>query len=117
MDDVSAATWVIGLSVGALMVIFGCSQLVKPGPWLRFVPKWVQKLVPVPAELFMRFHALGNIALGLWLISGLRPAWAAAAAGLWLLSIVPFAMQQDFYVGLRDAVILAALTALFLLAQ
>lgn len=117
MDDITTASWIIRISVGLLMVIFGLSQFLRPEPWLRFVPKWLQALLPLKPEHFMRLHALGNLTLGVWVISGMWPVLAVIAAGVWFLSIIPFALLEDFHVGLRDAVILASLAALLLLVK
>ncbi len=108
----------ISLGGGLLMVSFGINQLRKPQAWLDYVPQWFLKSSPFSPTNFMRLHALGNVAFGLFLFvgviffSGLISLVAAWVALLWMASIVPFAFQKDWSIGMRDLSITLALAAL-----
>lgn len=113
--NAAAAIWIIRLSVSAVMVVFGLSQLIRPGRWLDYLPRLTRWLLPVRPESFMRSHGLGNLALGTLLASGMWPAVLLWAAIGWWVSILPFALRHDVYIGLRDMAIIAALAACLLL--
>lgn len=106
----NTAQLLIRLSIGATMVAFGVHQILRPQPWLVYIPAWLERLLPARPESFMRSHGSGNVALGLLFISGFSIVFVSWATVVWWLSILPFALWHDWAIGLRDfAVICAAL--------
>lgn len=115
MHDVSIAIWLLRLSIGLVMVLFGINQVLQPKNWLSYVPKWLRWLLPVKFELFMRCHGLGNLLLGAVFITGIWPVAMTWIVLLWWGSILPFALRYDLYIALRDLAIIAALASLLFL--
>ncbi|HSH18203.1 MAG TPA: hypothetical protein VK978_02370 [Candidatus Saccharimonadales bacterium] len=114
MDNVETASLLIRLSIGIVMVLFGISQIKAPQQWLDYIPGFIRFLMPVKPASFMRLHGLGNLSLGLLLMSGwLQPLslWLALAWWAWVL---PFAFFYNWTVGLRDFAIIMALATLLL---
>ncbi len=111
-----AAIWVLRISVALTMVIFGIHQFLNPREWIHYIPKFLQNLSPVSLETDMRAHSLGNMAFGLFLIAGnFHPLLAAWVALIWWITILPFAFQVKWDIGLRDLTIIGALIALVIL--
>lgn len=98
------------------MIVFGVHQLRKPVEWLKFIPPWMHKMSPMKPETEMRFHAVGNLLFGLFLIFNLGfPLVAVWIAFIWWLSIVPFAWRVDWALGMRDLTIAVSLLSLILI--
>ena len=116
MNGVEAAALLIRVSVGSVQVLFGLSQQRSPQDWLGYVPKPLQLLLPVKPVNFMRIHSLGNIGIGLWLLSGLVLPVAIWVSLLWWIWILPFAFYKAMSIGLRDFAIIMSLIALLLLS-
>jgi hypothetical protein len=112
MTEVHTALVLLRLGIGFTMVCFGLSQLRHPGMWLVYLPHWLQHLLPMKPTTFMREHALGNFFLGLlFMIPVWRPELIAWAVAAWWLTILPFALWHDRFVGLRDLAIILASVA------
>jgi hypothetical protein len=111
MTEVQIARLLIHLSIGFVMVCFGISQFIKPKIWLGYIPKWLAFVMPIKSTTFMREHALGNFFIGLLFMIGVWPMVMAWIAGIWWLSILPFALLYDKYIGLRDLAIIMAIVA------
>lgn len=103
------------LGIGTVMVVYGVSQMVKPSGWYRYVPDWLDKILPEP--LFMRAHGAVNLGLGLVFMSGWRPVFVSNATLAWWISILPFAFYEDWHSGMRDIAIISGITAVVLLLQ
>jgi uncharacterized protein YjeT (DUF2065 family) len=115
MDNIDTASLLIRGGIGLVMVLFGLSQLRKPEKWLKYIPKLIQFLMPVKPESFMRVHSLGNISLGLLLLTGLFQPLTIWLAIAWWIWVSPFAFYYEVTVGLRDFAIIMALVALLVL--
>jgi hypothetical protein len=110
------AIWTIRTGVSVTMLVFGLHQLVRPSAWLAYEPEIIKKYSPISPESLMRFHALGNILIGIFLVAGnFYPLTAAWVALLWWISILPFAFKVKWDIGLRDLAIAASLFALICL--
>ncbi len=112
MTDQAIAELLIRLSVGIVMVIFGLTQIKQPDKWLRYMPGIVRFILPLQPTTFLRIHGLGNVSLGLLLMSGLAQPVSACLALAWWIFVTPFAAYYDWTVGLRDFAISMALLAL-----
>ncbi len=111
------AIFLIQLSVGAVMLLFGIDQLTRPDRWLDYMPQWAQHLSPLAPETQMRLHAAGNIALGILLAVGVWPYVIAWLSLIWFASILPFAFRRDWRIGMRDLVAAVSLVVLVLLLR
>jgi uncharacterized membrane protein YphA (DoxX/SURF4 family) len=94
------------------MVIFGFHQLTRPLEWLHYIPEALAKMSPFSPETDMRLHSLGNIIIGIWLVTGLFTPIDAWAALIWWVSILPFAFRVSWSIGLRDLSITMSVAAL-----
>jgi len=115
MHEINTAILLIRLSVGFTMVCFGLSQFINPHTWLGYIPKWLELLMPMKSTSFMREHAAGNFVLGVLFMIGVWPVVTAWIVAGWWLSILPFALRYDRYIGLRDVCIICATIAVIVL--
>lgn len=107
------------LKVGSAltMLLFGIHQLAVPAEWHIYVPEWVPKTTRMSIGSIMRIHAIGNIAIALYLVSGITPLLSAWAALIWWVSILPFAFASDWKIAMRDlSVTFSILALVFLLS-
>ena len=83
--------------------------LIDPNSWVGYLPQFVRGIVPDPVLL----HGFGavEVVIALWLLSGKRSVWPAAAAALVLVAIVVLDFAE-FSVVFRDLAIAAAAVAL-----
>lgn len=105
------AIWLLRIGPALTMIAFGIHQtFINPEPWREYFPKFLEKILPFDST--MRVHGIGNILIGLFLISSLYPLIAAWIALIWWLSILPFAFLGSWKSGMRDFAINCALAAL-----
>lgn len=112
---IHAAELVIRISIGTVMILFGLSQMLRPKPWLVYIPKPLEFILPVKPETTMRVHSLGNLVLGVLFLIGAWPVVMAWIIGAWWLSIFPFAMLHDRFIALRDGITICAIVAMIIL--
>ena len=74
----------IGLASVFLYAALG--SLLSPQDWLWYLPDWILKIAP--AEPLLMSHALFELLLGVWLLSGKKTMYAALLAAADLLIIV-----------------------------
>ena len=115
MSDVETAALLIRIGVSSVQVLFGLSQQRSPEDWLGYIPKPIQFIMPIKPAKFMRIHSLGNLGIGIWLLSGLALPVAIWVSLLWWIWILPFAFYKAMSIGLRDFAIIMSLIALLLL--
>jgi uncharacterized membrane protein YphA (DoxX/SURF4 family) len=114
----TTAIWLLRGGVAATMLAFGLHQITNPGKWTQYIPEFMKRSSPLAPEASMRLHALGNIAFGLFLVAGsFHPLLAAWVALIWWVSILPFAFQNKWDVGMRDLSIIFSLAALISLLR
>ncbi len=108
--------WALRLMGPVVMIPFAIDQLKNPKGWTEYVPESVQSLLPGWPEGFMRTHALGNLVLGVWLLSGIYLKGAALLAVIWMATIVGGALLTGkWQVAVRDLAVTLGLLALFLM--
>lgn len=115
MTDIELATILLRIGVGVVMVAFGIYQILRPGPWLIYIPKLVRFIMPLEATTIIRIHSLGNLSLGMLLLAGL---WLPVTLWLvlaWWTFILPLCTRADLTVGLRDFGFIMMIAALILL--
>ncbi len=82
-----------------------------PVSWMSYFPSFVRDL-PINTTLLLHAFGVVEVAIALWLLSGVRIRIPAALAALMLVAIV-IANPSDFEVLFRDLTIAAAALALF----
>ena len=108
---------VLRVSAALTMLLFGIHQLIRPQSWSLYVPAWVSELSHLSLSSIMRTHAIGNIIIALYLVSGVTALISAWAAFVWWLSVLPFAFLSDWKIAMRDvSVALSLLALIFLLS-
>jgi uncharacterized membrane protein YphA (DoxX/SURF4 family) len=106
------AIWLLRVGIALVMVVFGINQLANTKAWLEYIPEFVRKISPLSPETQMRWHALGNIVFGLFLVAGnFYPLIAAWVALIWWLTILPFAFKK-WDIGMRDLTTTISIIAL-----
>lgn len=86
-----------------------------PEAWADWIPKFVLALIPVSPTLLIDIVAVGQIGLGLWLISGRRQRLAGGISAAFLLGITVFNLGL-LDVVFRDVSLALAAAALVVLA-
>lgn len=61
------------------------SSFIHPDDWVGFIPGWMRQMVS--PKLLLYTHALGEIILALWLLSGKKLFWASILSAISLASI------------------------------
>lgn len=116
MDRVDIAVTLIRTGVGITMLCFGLSHLIRPQAWIVYIPRWIRHISPLAPVEVMRLHSFGNLLLGGLFGSGLVRGVTPWLIAMWWLSILPFALVHDRYIGLRDFAIIMALFAVIVLS-
>lgn len=112
----SWAQWALRLMGPLIFILFGLDQLKNTGEWLEYIPEWMKPRLPGGATGFMRLHAVLNVILGVWILSGVYLKLAAGLAVLWMVTIVGVSyLSGKWRVAARDLSITLGLIALFLL--
>jgi hypothetical protein len=107
--------FLLRLGPSLMMILFGLNQLTNPDYWIRFIPQWIVQNSPVSPYTIMRSHAIVNILLGIFLLSGWHSLTATWITIFWFISILPFAYMFDWTIGLRDtAVVLGLISSLMI---
>jgi hypothetical protein len=117
MNDTETAIVLIRVGVGIVQIAFGLSQQFAPEKWLCYIPGFLRFIMPIKPTTFMRVHSLGNLSLGLLLVSGLWMPTAIWLALGWWIWILPFAFYKDMTIGLRDFAIIMSLITLLVLSK
>jgi uncharacterized membrane protein YphA (DoxX/SURF4 family) len=107
------ALYVLRITIGSVMVVYGISQIVRPDGWYKYVPGTIDKFLPEPH--FMRAHGIVNMKLGILFMSGVKPVYVSYATLAWWLSILPFAFYEDWHSGMRDIAIISGVAAVIFL--
>ncbi|HYH74671.1 MAG TPA: hypothetical protein VD735_01795 [Candidatus Saccharimonadales bacterium] len=115
MTEIEWAQLVIRTAVGFVMVAFGLHQIINPGEWKEYIPKWLSKLSPLPDTSFLQSHGVGNLSLGFCFMIGFLPGVFDWIVLIWWASILPFAFMVKWSIALRDVAIIASLVAVILL--
>jgi hypothetical protein len=116
MTSITTAELLLRIPAALLMLSFGINQMWKPYYWVEEIPPIIKDNLPTKPESFMRVHSLGNIALGVLLLSGLWLYIITWLSALWLTSIVlAIFINKNWTVAMRDLCVAASLFALIIL--
>ena len=87
------AFFILRLGLTIVLLYAGISMLIDSTPWIGFVPMWLVGIlikIGLPVELFLAAHAIFEIILALWILSGWHIRWAGLVLFLDMLSILIF---------------------------
>ena len=101
------------LRSGIAVVFFyaAISAFLNPLAWVGFIPGFVQSLIP--QTIFLNVHSVGNIIIGLWLLSGKKTFYASILASLAMFSIVVFTFTTGFSIVGFTSMLLSGSHSLF----
>jgi uncharacterized membrane protein YphA (DoxX/SURF4 family) len=106
---------ILRFAIGSVFLWFGIDKWLHPELWYGWVPGWLWQYLPVSPEVFMYANGAFEFLVGILLVAG-RLVWlAAAASGLFLLSIFVFLGSNE--VTIRDMGLLGGCLALFVHAN
>ena len=111
-DERKLASFFLRISLAVVFLYAGIGSLLNPLSWLGFIPVWLRNIIP--PNIFLPIHAVLDIIIGLWLITGRKQFYASLIASLTLFSIVIFNIGV-LDVIFRDIAILFSAVALMIL--
>lgn len=100
-------TLVARIGVSFVFLVFGVWEIIQPGYWTGFVPRFLESL---DLFLLVRFHGIILLIIGTGILSGFYIKKFAIAASLILLSII-FSLLVNF--GFNDIVVRDIVILLF----
>ena len=100
--------------IAIVFIYAAISAFLNPLAWAGYVPSFVQSIIPV--NIFLHMHSIGNIIIGLWLLSGRKTFYASIVSSLALFFIVIFNITS-LDIIFRDIAILFASIALAILSH
>lgn len=97
----------IGLAFVFLYAAIG--SLTFPINWVWYIPDWMRIIIPVETQLIL--HALAELVLGIWLLSGWKIFYVAifAAVDLLVITVINLNIMDIVF---RDVGLFFAATAL-----
>lgn len=106
---------ILRLGLAIVFISFGVDQLVHGEVWFAYLPSFLHWIAFGNHAFFMQMHALGNIALGILLLTGYFHPWVAGFATVWLASITIATFFVDWTIAVRDLGLAATALALYFL--
>ena len=86
INNVDIASWLIRIGLALVFLYAGISSLQHPLEWVGFLPTFMTKVIA--ATMLIKFFALYELVLVLWLISGKWLHYCAILCALTLFGIV-----------------------------
>ena len=112
MTNIYKAKLLLRVGLAFVFLYAGISGLLDPFSWVGFFPKFVFTIVS--SSVAMPLFSMGEILLGVWILSGKKLFWSATIASISLLLIVLFNLNQ-FLIVFRDmAILMMAMSLIFL---
>lgn len=108
---------ILRFGLGITFALSGVLILKDDDKWTHMLPAWFSKYLP-SARSFMVATAAGDLAIGVWLLSGYFTGIAALLAALHLAGVLIVSGKDEFHEVYRDIGLLfasVALAAYFLL--
>lgn len=115
MSKITQGRWLLRIALAFVFFYAAIQSIRSPEAWAGWIPRFVQTVSPVSLTLLLDGLAIGQIGLGLWLLSGRNLRWAAGLAALFLFSIAVFNVRV-MDVVFRDFSLALAAVALTVLA-
>ncbi len=112
IDNDKIANWLLRIGLAAVFLYAAVSSLQHPVVWAVFLPLFLTKLIS--SVTLIKFFAVYELLLVVWLLSGKYTRYAAALCAATLLGIVVTNPSQ-LIVTFRDVGLAMMATALFFL--
>ena len=111
-DENKLASFFLRIGLATVFLYAGIATILNPTAWVCFIPMWVRNIIPT--NIFLLIHAVLDITIGMWLITGRKIFYASVVAGLALLAIIVFNLGA-LDIIFRDIAILFSVVALMIL--
>ncbi|TSC58294.1 MAG: hypothetical protein Greene041619_725 [Candidatus Peregrinibacteria bacterium Greene0416_19] len=115
MERNALARWILALSLAFVFVSFGIWKFVDPIIWIGFLPGWMEGLMGLTRDAWLRVIGVSEILMGLLLLPPVR--WMKrAGAGLIILHLLAILTQVGWNdVAVRDLGLIGAAVALLVM--
>ena len=107
--------FLLRIGLGIIFFWFGITKFTNVQDWLRYIPPWLQSLIPISMNLFLYIQGAIETLIGLFLILGIFVKKSAFLAALILIVIIITVGFND--VSLRDFGLLMIAISLMILGQ
>ncbi len=102
---------IVRMGLGIVFLISGLLILKSDDKWTHMLPEWIAKYQNL-SRLLMISTGWGDLALGLWLVSGYFTGTAAVLAAIHLVTVLIASGRKEFHSVYRDIGLLFAALAL-----
>ncbi|MBS3149144.1 DoxX family protein [Candidatus Woesearchaeota archaeon] len=107
--------FLLRIGLGIIFFWFGITKFTNVQDWLRYIPPWLQSLIPISMNLFLYIQGAIETLIGLFLILGIFVRKSAFLAALILIVIIITVGFND--ISLRDFGLLMIAISLMILGQ
>lgn len=114
MDKIKLASLFLRVGLAFVFTYAAISSFFLPDAWFGFYPQFLMDNFPEQALLYS--HAILEIVLAIWLLTGWKTFSAAILAAVWLLGII-LGTFDLFLITFRDVAIFAGAAALAVLSE
>ena len=108
------STRILSFGLAFVFLYAGAAALAQPLEWIGYFPSFIGQFIALTVAI--KFVAVYEIVLGVWLVLGVFRKVAAALAALTLLGIL-VANLSDFIITFRDVGLIFAALALFFMPE
>ena len=117
MQRIRLATWILSAALAIVFGWFGIEKILVPAAWTGFVPAWMDGLLGMPVDVWLKIIGAGEILFAVLLLIPIRNVRRTGAIliAIQLLSILPIAFATDFNLTLRDFAMMMSAIALAVL--
>lgn len=114
MNRFALASFCLRAGLAVVFLYAAVAAFIDPDAWVGFIPSFIRGIIP--ARTFLVIHSVGEIILGLWLLSGAYPFAAGILAAGAMASIVLFNLGS-LDIVFRDIAILFMALALAVISR
>ena len=107
--------FLLRIGLGIIFFWFGITKFTNVQDWLRYIPPWLQSLIPISMNLFLYIQGAIETLIGLFLILGIFVRKSAFLAALILIVIIITVGFND--ISLRDFGLLMIAISLMILGK
>jgi hypothetical protein len=112
MGNINMAKWLLRIGLAFTLVYAAIASMISPADFADYVPGFVTQFIQL--NLFLTIFSIGQIVLGVWLLSAWKGRWPALISFLLMASIMLFNFNAMLVV-FRDVAIACAALALAVL--